>query len=558
MFRHRFIRLLVLSTAGYLAVLLASVLWAGVFSVRAVSAVNQAELDHFVANAGRALWGTTLAQPLSFFQPDIVVWHQALNQTELVQNCQTAVTGAIAQSFNLGLTGSPAEDPHSTPSLQACLGQTQATLDQIASQLPKTWILKHVVGWEQRQPDLATLQTGLELANWLAQDRRRVVIILQNNHELRAGGGFMGSLIQVDLNQGQITDWQLVDIYEPDGQFAGFTEAPPGVQEYLSGGRGWRLPDTNWHPDGPTAAQDVLRFLALGSRENIDLTVFLNLSVAEQALNITGAIPLPDYDTNVTASNLAEIARADRDTFFPGSYQKTQFLQHLLTQLQFQVVGLDPIKYRQLAELAIQSLNRQEIWAYATDPAAQANIAQLQADYALSTLPTAANTNQLWLHSLESNVGVNKANRHIVRELRLQPSTTQTQLQLTLVNEHPESTEDRLDYINYHRFLAPAGTKLIDLSINDQPVERWDQQALTTAAGETLEQFGFLVTVPESQKTLVSATFSNPWPFQPNQPLELVLPKQSGLPAYPVQVQWLGQSETLLLDEPIRQTVPLQ
>ena len=48
---------------------------------------------------------------------------------------------------------------------------------------------------------------------------QKYMILLENNSELRPGGGFIGSFLTLDLNDGYIDDMQFHDIYDWDGAF---------------------------------------------------------------------------------------------------------------------------------------------------------------------------------------------------------------------------------------------------------------------------------------------------------------------------------------------------
>src|SRR5579859_7780532 len=104
---------------------------------------------------------------------------------------------------------------------------------------------------------IAKLDDINTLAQILLTNTHRYVILFQNSEELRATGGFMGSYALVELQNGRLTKLDIQDIYQPDGQFYGFVEAPPGVKDYLSSGKGLRLPDANWSPDFPTSAAAI-------------------------------------------------------------------------------------------------------------------------------------------------------------------------------------------------------------------------------------------------------------------------------------------------------------
>lgn len=485
-------------------------------------AVLQAKSGRFSAAATTARHAERWLLPITPF-PYLKTWPQALKLLHVAVECTPQLSAGATEL-----------------SLPTCWKQLGLELAQLAQE-PMPWPKP----WRQILHQAAEYWTVIEP---FTTGEHRVAVILQNNQELRAGGGFMGSLILLDLHDGRAATPEVLDIYEPDGQFTGRIEAPAGVAEYLSGGNGWRLPDANWAADGPTQAQDVLKLLALGGRQNIDLVVFINASLVESGLQLLGPVELPDYPQPVTADNLFEIARADRNTFFPGSYQKTVFLSQLATQLRLRLSQVSANEALQLWKTLMHGLESGDIWLYATSPEIQRDLETRHLSLSLPQVPEDSELNPVWLYSLESNVGINKANRHVTRQAELHLEQRQATLTLTFQNHHPEDVSQRQEYVNYHRVLLPQDSQLTAVSLNEQPLSQVDTQLITTSTGDQLLQAGFLVTVPEAKTTTLQVTWQLPTPLQPHLPLNLTIPRQPGLEPYPLTIHWQNQVETVVLD----------
>ena len=65
----------------------------------------------------------------------------------------------------------------------------------------------------------------------------KYIVLLQNNRELRATGGFVGSYVRVIWDMGKLVDLGVQDIYVPDGKLVGHVEPPYPVQESFR--QGW-------------------------------------------------------------------------------------------------------------------------------------------------------------------------------------------------------------------------------------------------------------------------------------------------------------------------------
>ncbi len=400
-----------------------------------------------------------------------------------------------------------------------------------------------------QQPDetLRLSQEVVDAAQYLLRGEHRLIALLQNSDELRATGGFMGSYASLQLTNGVITQLEVQDIYVPDGQFTGLVQPPPGAAEYLSGGKGFRLPDANWSPDFPASAQEVMKFFALGKEQRVEGVIAVNVEVVEELLKLTGPIYLPDYNLTVTAENLSTLARADRNQFFPGSQQKRQFLQSLFTFLKLKLGESIQQKPEQFLHLFSQLAERKDIQAFAHAEPLQTLFGELGVTGQLQTFGS-----QRYFFSVESNVGINKANRLVTRTAELQLGDAQTTLTLAFQNQNPITSlkEERGDYINYQRVLVPAEYQVQQLTVSNpvthqpQRLTLWDEQLITTVTGEQLKQIGFLVTVPAKSTAEVELIFSHP-----SLPLEsLTLQKQSGLPPTPYHVQTSTAAFDLLLE----------
>ncbi|MBP9819447.1 DUF4012 domain-containing protein [Candidatus Woesebacteria bacterium] len=364
---------------------------------------------------------------------------------------------------------------------------------------------------------LQTANTASTVALRLLEGEQHWLIMFQNSDELRATGGFMGSYALVHLEDGKLIETVVEDIYDADGQFEGFIEAPPGVNEYLSSNRGLRLPDANWDPDFANSAQQILRFFSLGKRSNIDGVIAVNLSVAESLLALVGPIKLPDYETEVTNDTIATVLRSERDSFFPGSIRKKHLIQQLLTQVQLKIAKLPSSEYPKLLTLLDDSRTTKDIQAFALDEILQNAFSELELS---GVVDPQTQTDPIIL--VESNVGINKANRKVERRTSIQRvngslsisikftnnnlppvSTVLTTLVPTTPEKQQQASAAHLGYINYHRLLIDTVWQLDSILIDNHKVPVESERVVKTSTGTELREYGFLVKVPEQTTSAV-------------------------------------------------------
>ncbi|NCS97851.1 MAG: DUF4012 domain-containing protein [Candidatus Pacebacteria bacterium] len=439
---------------------------------------------------------------------------------------------------------------------------------QIEKNLPNCKLCARIIP-ENTQNDvtrvLHTTQLAGNVASSLQHGTHRFLILFQNSDELRATGGFTGSYAVITLIDGVIQPISIADIYDADGQFTGEIPAPSGVKEYLSSDRGLRLPDANWAPNFPTSAKQILQFFALGDQNTFDGVVAITDSYFEDLLTVLGPIWLPDYQLTVTPENLTSVLRSNREDFFAGSIQK----KHLLGQFQNQVLiaATDPdVDPTAILALTIQNMQAKNIQAYSSLEPLQEIFSALEIDGKMFTQEATSS-----LAFVESNVGINKANKHIARAISLQNSgsTLTARYFIENTNEPPGKTQlqnlvdmpekvrtasdeaQHLAYVNYQRVVYPSSWKIsnIDIPGSGTPQLHSNNQSLSPSIEVT--ETGFLVVVPEKNSTIVTITFDTRTPLT-NSTLELY--KQPGTEPVPVWIEPLGTTPfstkpTLILEK---------
>jgi len=133
----------------------------------------------------------------------------------------------------------------------------------------------------------------------LAQDNvtRRYLILLQNNLELRPGGGFLGQFATVEIKNGEILSYEVEDSNNLDNTYKSDRLLPEKLQKYLSDTKKWKFRDSNYSPDFPTNVENALHFYGLSGRDaDFDGVIAMNGSLFEDILKITGPISLTKKD----------------------------------------------------------------------------------------------------------------------------------------------------------------------------------------------------------------------------------------------------------------------
>ena len=377
----------------------------------------------------------------------------------------------------------------------------------------------------------------------LLDGEKNYLIFLQNSDELRATGGFMGSYLLLEIKSGQIAPLKIKDIYELSGQFAGYRVAPPGLEEYLSGGEGMQLQDSNWNPDLPSTAVTIINFydnIAQNSpyvkKQNIDGLMMFNLDLMKNLLAFLGPVNLNDYRVTVDQNNLADLARQSRSEFFPGSNEKANFLNALFKQIIIKLENLNNQEKIALINFLIQEGEQKNIQFFSQNDELEQIFKKYQVAGELNYTPAS----NFYLSSIESNVGINKANAKIGRQIKLITDgerISAIEIQFTNHNHPPEKENsnqyleaaNHLSYINYQRFYLSPETKIKKVSeIDDagQNIQELDfrQSAFFNSSHQEFNEIAFLIDVSEQETKTIRLNLAQEQSLYP-----LHIQKQAGI-----------------------------
>lgn len=462
-------------------------------------------------------------------------WRLALESIDEIENFATQLNFV---GRNLLDQAQPSANLKSLEqSWRALLDQTT----QLELLINKSWWLKN---GPLAEPLLEINQTGgdlLVLSQYLSTGKKQILVLLQNTEEIRATGGFMGSYAKINFDEGKIIDLQIQDIYEPDGQFQGFVDAPPGAKEYLSGGKGLRLPDSNWSPDFPTSAKVIATYFSFGHERDIDLLVTLNVDLIERILKIVGDVYLPDYGLTASADNLTDLAHADRNGFFAGSKQKVIFLESLFTNLKFKIANLSGQQVESIVQTLKLALPKKELQFFAWDEEIENLLVKHRLAGNLHRSPEA----DFFLAQVESNVGINKANKNISRNATLDINA-QSSTVTTFFHHQNQASAD--DYINYHRYYLDPAVSVREIAYNGQTFSGYDEGLITTTTGETFKQIGVTIALPPGAEGELTLVVDHPAMCQA-QTCSVNIWKQSGLPPTPYTIITSSQTQNFVLEQ---------
>ncbi len=401
----------------------------------------------------------------------------------------------------------------------------------------------------------AGLQVAQVAPGLLGNDGPRSYLVLaQNNHELRATGGFISGVGFVRLERGQITDLKLGDSYAVDN-FQQPHPAPPAALSEQMGAQLLVLRDSNWSPDFPTSAQVARALYQQDQGAATDGAIALDLEAVRLLVVALGPLDVPGMDGPVTADNVIEQMKqawaapsTTEGTVVQGGgtewwLKRKDFMGDMVAAMMAKLQGGGDLNAVALARALLEMLDRRHLQIAVDEPTLADLLAKRGWDGGLR--PPASGD---FLAVVDSNVGFNKVNAAVQQQIAYRAEQAAQGLTATLVMTYshtaqPLAGEELCDrsprygdsydnlirrcYWDYVRVYAPGGSELLESAGLDRIATERGERGTTVFAGSFLMRPGEVYTVTVHYRLPeLSAT-----------PYRLMVRKQAGTLALPLHVE---------------------
>lgn len=196
---------------------------------------------------------------------------------------------------------------------------------------------------------------------------RTYLFLLQNNQEMRATGGFIGTYALIDINGGVVRRFFVDGIFNPDGQLKENIIPPKPIQKISAG---WSLHDSNWFPDFPTSAEKAISFYEKTGGPTVDGVFTLTPTVMQKLLVVIGPIPLPQYGLTVDADNFIPVLQEQVEVKYDKDLNQPKKILADLSRLLIEkaFASQDRETTRRIAEALVEGLNEKHILLYLRHP----------------------------------------------------------------------------------------------------------------------------------------------------------------------------------------------
>lgn len=377
--------------------------------------------------------------------------------------------------------------------------------------------------------NLATILSKEDDKEW------KFLVLLQNNLELRPGGGFVGQYGIVTMKNGKITKFFTEDANLLDKRIIAKVTPPYGIRRLLQIKK-WKFRDGNFSPDFPTNVEKLEYFYRLsGGRETFDGVVAINASVLNMVLELTGPITVAGYSGEYNSENaILQLEKQVELNFrYQGIYieNRKKIIQKLTDEIVARANQFNPLKKLDAIKMLEKALRQKDIQIYFKDQNLQKQIEEVY---------WAGKVNRDWnrdyLMIVDANLGALKSDYWMRRsyDYTVDLSKEQPEATVQIKYNHTAPYGDWMtsDYHDYLRIYIPKGSELIERKMVSYPLE-----------GEEFnkKEIGFVFHALIGQETTAIIKYKLPQSIKEGT-YNLLIQKQSGVGNVPTNIHIIDKN----------------
>lgn len=189
----------------------------------------------------------------------------------------------------------------------------------------------------------------------------RYLILFQNNYEARPTGGFIGSVMLLDINDGSLAKSEIIDVYDLDGQFHEFIEPPYEIKELTNE---WRLRDSNYWPDFSISGEKAAWFFQKEGGPSVDSVIAINQTILKDILEITGPVSIEELKAPITSENYDTLLSYIIESKLSGGESPKEILKKFVPAVQKEVLKKE--NFTKLLEIIKKEIDQKNILAYSS------------------------------------------------------------------------------------------------------------------------------------------------------------------------------------------------
>lgn len=388
-------------------------------------------------------------------------------------------------------------------------------------------------------------------------NRKKYLILFQNDNELRPTGGFLTAYATIFIEDGKVAPEKSDDIYELDKKFNQRIPIPEELGRYLTTEKYWNLRDMNISPDFKISMDKFLEYyLEIPSEpDDIDGVITVDTEFLTKLLTVLGPIEVPGYGTfsakNDPHCDCPQVVYALSEIITrPTPYLRDDrkgILGPMMRAILTKSYGAPKQQWPELFKTGIESMEGRHLQIYFMDETAQAAAEAINAAGTMTPKPGAD-----FLAIVNANLGGAKSNlftEYEVSQLVSAPENGRItkEVEITYRNIRQADNcnlEAGLLCLNstlrdWTRLYLPAGSELVDAQGFTETAKEYEEDGFHVIDG-------FFILEPLGQAKL-KITYTVP--YEDTQTYRVKLWKQGGVDPIPTVMDVTGGQEKILINK---------
>jgi hypothetical protein len=367
--------------------------------------------------------------------------------------------------------------------------------------------------------------------------QKTILVLFQNNLELRPGGGFIGAFGVVKTLDGKVISIETHDLANFDARIPD-TVAPPYPMRETLAVKSWKLRDSNYSPDFVVNAKKAEEFYHMGNgQENFDAVIGLTTNVLSSMLKVTGPVQIEGYPGTYDSENAIisleyQVEKAFEEQGIARGERKS-IMSDLAKEIEKRVSVLSVSEKIEMGKILLEDLNNKDIQLYFKDQQMQKFV---------EDSAWAGKVNENWqgdyLMVVDANLGAFKSDYYMKRSIEYTAdfSGEKPVAKLEIKYIHTAKQKDWMtkDYLTFLRVYTPAGSWLTTS-------KNFDNTKYQNDLGK--ESFGAIVRVPLDSEKTVEINYTLASNINESD-YKLLIQKQAGVKDIPVVVHLISKDGT--------------
>lgn len=321
---------------------------------------------------------------------------------------------------------------------------------------------------------------------------RHYLFLNQNNNELRATGGFLGSFAWVEIYKGKIQNVKVDMTQRIDGQLGNVgADIMPAPLRVITTQFGTR--DSNWYLDFPDSARNFQSLYEKAGGGTADGIIAINPTIIQDILRVIGPIYIAEKDVEVTAFNFVAKTQQQIEIIDKDKENPKEILNALAPLLMERLMSADQSQLQMIYASVLDRIASKDVLMYFKNSKLQNVAFKLNA---AGAVPLSLESD--FLSIVQSNLGGTKSSQNLIENINHTVNINldgeiRNQLNIKYThfgtNEFPDGVNK-----NYLRIYTPLGSRLIKNSGQDYGTtsEEFEESGktvfafwVTTAPGES-------------------------------------------------------------------------